>query len=90
MSYRDDPRSCKNVDEAVRKDDIMFVMADSQRNANPCDPCLDVLPPEEGDPLLGLDLERYLGFQEALKSAKIFTHSPAGNAACCEIKVHIN
>lgn len=66
----------------------MFVMTDSQRNANPCDPCLDILPPEEGDPMLELDIQRYSAFQEALKSTKVFKHSPAGNAACCEIKVH--
>lgn len=65
----------------------MFVMTDSQRNANPCDPCLDILPPEEGDEMLQLDLERYRAFQEALKTTKVFKHSPAGNAACCEIKV---
>lgn len=87
--HSDDPKTCKNVDEVVPKDDIMFIMADSQRNANPCDACLDVLPPEEGDPILQMDLDRYRSFQEALKTVDIFKHTPAANAACCEIKVNI-
>jgi len=65
----------------------MFVVSESQRCPSPCDPCLDALAPEEGDERLKLDMQRYRSFTDALKSDKVFTHNPAGNAACCEIKV---
>ncbi|KAM8702979.1 hypothetical protein ACLKA7_005339 [Drosophila subpalustris] len=76
----------RNMDKSIAQQDIMFVMSESQRCPSPCDPCLDALAAEDGDGRLQLDLQRYRSFQEVLKSDKVFTHRPAGNAACCEIK----
>ncbi|KAH8311004.1 hypothetical protein KR044_003851 [Drosophila immigrans] len=78
---------CKrNMDKSIGQQDIMFVMAESQHCPSPCDPCLDAMEPEEGDGILKLDMERYRSFTDALKFDKVFTHTPAANAACCEIK----
>ncbi|XP_034114062.1 uncharacterized protein LOC117574350 [Drosophila albomicans] len=78
---------CKrNMDKSIGQHDIMFVMAESQHCPSPCDPCLDALEAEEGDENLKLDLQRYRSLTHGLKSDKVFTHTPAGNAACCEIK----
>jgi len=87
--FREESICKRNMDKSIAQQDIMFVMAESQRCPNTCDPCLDALQPEEGDERLRLDLERYRSFSNALKSDKVFTHRPAGNAACCEIKVCI-
>ncbi|KAH8388354.1 hypothetical protein KR093_005102 [Drosophila rubida] len=76
---------CKRNAE-IGLQDIMFVMAESQHCPSPCDPCIDALEPEEGDERLKLDMQRYRSFSDALNSDRVFTHTPAANAACCEIK----
>jgi len=87
--FREESVCKRNMDKSIAQQDIMFVMTESQRCPNTCDPCLDVLELEEGDERLKLDLERYRSLTHPLKSDKVFTHRPAGNAACCEIKVCI-
>ncbi|EDV95015.1 uncharacterized protein LOC6567264 isoform X1 [Drosophila grimshawi] len=77
----------RNMDRSIQPQDILFVMSESQRCPSPCDPCLDAWEPEEGDERLKLDLQRYSHSNAAgFRAAENFIHSPAGNAACCELK----
>ncbi|KAH8417643.1 hypothetical protein KR222_003483, partial [Zaprionus bogoriensis] len=82
-----DDKICRtNMESSIPQQDIMFLVSGSQRCPNPCDPCVDILEQEEGDEQLQLDLSRYKSGSNALKAAAELTHTPAGNAACCEIK----
>ncbi|KAL7730509.1 hypothetical protein ACLKA6_000511 [Drosophila palustris] len=55
----DESECRRNMDASINPEDIMFVLAESQKCPPSCDPCLDVLDPEEGDERLQLDLMRY-------------------------------
>ncbi|KAM8702977.1 hypothetical protein ACLKA7_005338 [Drosophila subpalustris] len=55
----DESECRRNMNASINPEDIMFVLAESQKCPPSCDPCLDVLDPEEGDERLQLDLMRY-------------------------------
>ncbi|TDG40273.1 hypothetical protein AWZ03_013303 [Drosophila navojoa] len=78
----------RNVEKAINKQDILFVLGKPQECARVCDPCQEVLEPDEGDERLNLDLGRYRS--SATKAQRVTaattTSVPIGSNACCQLK----
>ncbi|XP_017874952.1 PREDICTED: uncharacterized protein LOC108621880 [Drosophila arizonae] len=78
----------RNVEKAINKQDILFVLSDPQECPDVCEPCQEVLEPDEGDERLNLDLGRYRG--SATKAQRVTaattTSKPIGSNACCQLK----
>lgn len=77
----------RNMGSCISSQDILFLISESQRCPQSCDPCSDAWEPEEGDERLSLDLQRYRNFNtEALRPVETLKHFPACDAITCELK----
>ncbi|KAM8702976.1 hypothetical protein ACLKA7_005337 [Drosophila subpalustris] len=77
----------QNLGTCIVPRDILFLISESQRCPDRCDPCLDAWEPEAGDERLNLDLLRYQSFDaKKLSTAATLKHHPACDAITCELK----
>ncbi|XP_017847798.1 uncharacterized protein LOC108603470 [Drosophila busckii] len=72
----------------INPEDILFVMADTERCPCPCDPCLDTWVDEDSEQdHIQLGFMRYESFNaKQLKPEVNFMHDPTGKSICNEIK----
>lgn len=90
--YREQKVACvRNVEKAINKQDILFVLSNPEECLDVCDPCQEVLEPDEGDERLNLDLGRYRSSTTKAQrvTAATTTSKPIGSNACCQLKVRL-
>ncbi|KAH8417638.1 hypothetical protein KR222_003477, partial [Zaprionus bogoriensis] len=76
-------KTCRNLGTSLNPADIMFTFGTPQPCAQPAEPCMDELPPNEGDERLRLDIERYKSFNlRAIDEPR----EALGNDTCSELK----
>ncbi|KAH8310831.1 hypothetical protein KR044_003129, partial [Drosophila immigrans] len=81
------PSECRQfMGSCIKPQDILFVINESQKCPQPCDPCLDAWEQEEGDERINLDLLRYQSVKPKPTAAETLLHNPALDAITCELK----